>query len=159
MLKRGLRLVLCGTAPGAVSAARGEYYAGPGNKFWSTLYATGLTDRLLRPAEFRDLPRYGIGLTDLEKEQSGSDAELRFAKTSARALRKRILRYAPTILCFNGKRAAKEFLGLRQVPYGLLDARIERTAIFVAPSTSGLARAAWDVGVWHALAELVRGAE
>lgn len=156
VLQPGLTLVLCGTAPGAVSAARGQYYAGPGNKFWPTLHATRLTSRLLQPAEFRELPRFGIGLTDLEKEQSGSDAELVFARSSALALREKIIRFAPSILCFNGKRAAKEFFGARHVAFGLQTDRIESTMIFVAPSTSGLARAAWDPRVWDALAAMHR---
>lgn len=158
ILEPGLRLVICGTAAGAVSAERGEYYAGPGNKFWQTLHRTGLTDRLLAPAEFRELPRYGIGLTDLEKEQSGADAEIVFGKHSPVALREKIARYAPVILCFSSKRAAKQFFGVRSVDLGLQCERVERTSIFVAPSTSGLASASWDPGIWADLARLVRQA-
>ena len=36
VLAHGLSLVICGMAAGPVSAARGEYYAGPSNKFWRT---------------------------------------------------------------------------------------------------------------------------
>ena len=46
-LQAGLRLVLCGTAAGRVSALRGQYYAGPGNLFWPLLAETGLTPRRL----------------------------------------------------------------------------------------------------------------
>jgi len=35
LLAPGLKIVFCGTAAGEVSAARGEYYAGRRNKFWS----------------------------------------------------------------------------------------------------------------------------
>ena len=42
LLQSDLRLVFCGTAPGTVSAQRGQYYAHPQNKFWRTLHATGL---------------------------------------------------------------------------------------------------------------------
>ena len=63
VLRPGLRLVICGSAAGAVSAARGAYYAGPGNKFWPILAEVGLTPRLLRPDEFATLPAFGIGLT------------------------------------------------------------------------------------------------
>lgn len=156
VLDGGLALVICGTAPGAVSAARRQYYAGPGNKFWATLHHTGLTDRLLSPADYPYLLGFGIGLTDIEKHQSGSDAGIVFSRESALALSEKIVRYSPNILCFNGKRAAKEFFNVKRVAFGLQRKTIENTSIFVAPSTSGLARAAWDPRVWSALAALVR---
>ena len=37
-----LKLVVCGTAAGDRSAQLGQYYAGPGNKFWRTLASLGL---------------------------------------------------------------------------------------------------------------------
>ena len=76
LLVPGLRLVICGSAAGAVSAARGAYYAGPGNKFWRVLAEIGLTPHLMEPHEFRALVNFGIGLTDLVKTASGSDASL-----------------------------------------------------------------------------------
>jgi TDG/mug DNA glycosylase family protein len=66
-LQPDLRLVLVGTAVGEKSAARGHYYAGPGNDFWAYLYETGLTPTRLTPNDDASLPRYGIGLTDLVK--------------------------------------------------------------------------------------------
>ena len=76
LLRPGLRVVICGSAAGAVSAARGAYYAGPGNKFWRILAEVGLTPRRLEPGEFREVLNFGIGLTDLVKTHSGSDAVL-----------------------------------------------------------------------------------
>src|SRR3546814_6083057 len=49
VLAPGLRLVFCGSAAGRKSAELGAYYAGPGNKFWPTLYEIGLTPRHFRP--------------------------------------------------------------------------------------------------------------
>lgn len=156
VLVPGLDLVLCGTSPGVMSAARGHYYAHPGNRFWPTLHATGLTDRLLRPAEFREVLRYGIGLTDYDNAQCGSDAEVEFTSEAAALLYEKIITYRPAVFAFNGKRGAQEFFGRKQMPYGLLPERIEDSAIFVLPSTSGLARFAWDIGVWSDLAAYVR---
>ena len=51
LLKPGLDLVVCGTAASSISAERGQYYAGPGNRFWSVLEETGLTPRRLQPSE------------------------------------------------------------------------------------------------------------
>ena len=77
VLAPGLRVVFCGTAAGAVAARVGAPYAGPGNRFWWVLHEIGLTPRELRPQEFRELPRYGIGLTDVAKHASGSDTQPR----------------------------------------------------------------------------------
>ncbi|MEO5799006.1 MAG: mismatch-specific DNA-glycosylase [Gemmatimonadales bacterium] len=151
-----LRLVICGTAPGTVSAQRQAYYAFPGNRFWPTLALVGLVPRQLTPAEYHLLPGFGIGLTDLVKDQSGSDAVLRFAATDRIRLERDILSHRPKYLAFNGKRAAQEYLGLRRVEYGLQSIQISDTRLFVAPSTSGLAVKSWDLSHWHALADLVR---
>ena len=76
VLTSGLRVVFCGTQAGAASARRGAYYAGPGNKFWKTLFETGLIPEPLGPSDFRELPRYGIGFTDVAKGTSGPDTAL-----------------------------------------------------------------------------------
>jgi double-stranded uracil-DNA glycosylase len=60
LLADGLDLVICGTAAGAVSAARGAYYAGPGNRFWATLADTGLTPRRSCPPNIRHCSPWGL---------------------------------------------------------------------------------------------------
>jgi TDG/mug DNA glycosylase family protein len=154
VLAPGLRLVVCGSAAGHRSARLRQYYAGPGNKFWRTLAEVALTPRRLAPAEFALLPCWGIGLTDLVQDQSGGDADLDFARAGRAELREKILRLEPRLLCFNGKRAAQEFLGRKRVDYGLQRERIGRTRLFVAPSTSGAASGAWDAAQWRRLAKL-----
>ena len=155
VLMPGLRLVICGMAAGKASAAAGAYYAGPGNRFWPTLHATGLTPRRLQPHEYRELPAYGIGLTDVAKDQSGADADLDLRRVDPQPLRAKILRCQPAILAFNGKGAARAFLARRRVETGLQEECIGRTLVFVAPSTSGLAGRYWRPEVWQALARLV----
>src|SRR4051794_30853339 len=76
VLQLGLRVVFCGTAAGTKSASLGAYCAGPGNSFWATLHTVGLTPRQLAPAEFKLLPTYGVGLTDIAKYRAGNDAAL-----------------------------------------------------------------------------------
>lgn len=155
VLAAGLRLVVCGSAAGRVSAACGCYYAGPGNKFWRTLAAVGLTDEVLAPAAFARVLEFRIGLTDLVQDQSGGDHEIDFARGGAEALRAKIVRFQPALLCFNGKRAAREFFG-RPVGFGAQEERIGVTCLFVAPSTSGAAAASWSVAPWQDLADRVR---
>ncbi|MCB0020769.1 MAG: mismatch-specific DNA-glycosylase, partial [Anaerolineales bacterium] len=76
LLTPNLALVICGTAAGHESAARQQYYAKPGNRFWPTLFDTGLTPVQLAPNRYRELLTYGIGLTDLAKGVQGMDHEL-----------------------------------------------------------------------------------
>ena len=75
-LKPGLKLVFCGTAAGRVSALQQAYYAHGQNKFWTTLYAVGLTPRLFAPGEYEMLWEHGIGLTDIAKHVYGMDHQL-----------------------------------------------------------------------------------
>jgi TDG/mug DNA glycosylase family protein len=160
ILAPDLKIIFCGTAASTRSAERGAYYAGPGNRFWLALYEVGLTDRLLKPAEFETLLAYGIGLTDLVKHKAGMDKVLEandFNKGRQR-LQLAILEYRPRILCFTGKKAAKQFFGVQRVKYGLQEGTIGETLIFVAPSTSGAARRWWDISHWQKLAGLVGAA-
>ena len=154
MLEHGLRIVFCGTAAGAVAARVGAPYAGPGNRFWWVLHEVGLLPRELRPAEFRALPRYGLGLTDVAKYASGSDSSLARSDFDPAAVVKKIERYAPDVLAFVGKRAAQEVLAGR-VSYGPQPVKIGASDVWVVPSTSGAARGAWDIRPWRALAAAV----
>jgi TDG/mug DNA glycosylase family protein len=156
VLRPGLRIVFCGSAVGAASALRQAYYAGPGNQFWPILFRVGLTDRQLAPEEFRTVLDFGIGLTDINKLESGSDRSLTPTSSDAVGLRTRILQFTPAVLAFNGKRSAQAYFGPKRKPlhYGLQEDTIGATRIFVLPSTSGAARGFWDESHWHALAEL-----
>ena len=156
LLTPNLALVLCGTAASTASAAVGHYYAGRGNKFWRILHETGLTPRRLAPAEYRDLLTFGIGLTDVAKDQSGSDADIDFHRSNPGDVRDKMQRLQPAVLAFNGKQAAKVFFGRRLVEYELQPERIGRTRLFIAPSTSGAASGRWDSDIWHDLAALTR---
>ena len=59
-------------------------------------------------------------------------------------------------MCFNGKRAAQEFLGAPDEGFGVQGARFGRTVLFVAPSTSTAANTSSDESVWRDLARRVR---
>jgi TDG/mug DNA glycosylase family protein len=155
VLQPGLALVFCGTAAGKRSAADHAYYAHPGNLFWRALFEAGLTPRLLAPAEFPQLPGYGIGLTDLAKRHSGNDNELPRDAFDVPALIAKIERHAPRLLAFTSKNAARTVLG-RAVHYGLQAEVIGSTQLFVLPSPSGQARGHWVLAPWLMLSERVR---
>jgi TDG/mug DNA glycosylase family protein len=156
VLETGLDIVFCGMAPSRVSAARGAYYAHPGNRFWPTLHEVGLTPRLLAPEEFRLLPQWGIGLTDVNKTEIGRDIELTKAAHDPDGVRRRVLRFKPRFLATTSKTAGQLVLG-SACGYGLQDATIGATHIFVLPSTSGAARGFWDIAPWRDLAKAARG--
>ena len=156
VLARDLDVVFCGTAPGTRSAQLGAYYAGPGNKFWPTLHATGLTPHRFAPADFRNVLDHRLGLTDLAKHVSGADAVLRPNDFNPDALRRHVARYKPKYLAFTSKRAAQEFFGTA-VNYGLQPQQSGPTRFFVLSSPSGLASGFWQDGrYWQELADLVR---
>jgi double-stranded uracil-DNA glycosylase len=147
-----MRVVFCGTAPGTASARAGAYYAGPGNRFWTTLPEVGLTPILLAPAEFARLADFGIGLTDVSKTAFGSDAEVGSSSFDRKRLTAAIAAVAPRHLAFNGKNAARAALG-RPVVYGPQPETIGGASVWVLPSTSGAARGFWDIGPWRDLAQ------
>ncbi len=157
LIRPGLRVVFCGTALGAASERRRAYYAGPGNKFWPTLHAVGLTPRPLAPEEYPKVLDYGIGLTDLCKTRSGSDREIGRDGYDPERLRAQMEKYRPVWLAFTSKRAAGEALGVQRVAYGPLLEPFGGVSTFVLPSPSGAANGYWEIGPWQALAVLLEG--
>lgn len=155
VLEPGLSLVFCGTAAGTRSARDRAYYAHPGNMFWRTVFAVGLTPRLLAPAEFAKMPGFGLGLTDLSKFHYGNDNELPVDAFDVTALRTKIETLAPRVLAFTSKHAGMAALG-KPLAYGLQPATWGHTQLFVLPSPSGQARRSWNAGIWQELADLVR---
>jgi len=155
LLRANLRLVICGSAAGTRSAQEQAYYAHPGNRFWPTLHAAGLTPRRLQPEEYPSLLDFGIGLTDVCKMEFGADSELSKTAYDPGSVRAKIRHYRPRALAFNGLSPACSVLG-KTACYGRQRAPIGETAVFVLPSTSGLACRHWDDRPWRALAAFLR---
>ncbi|MDA3914746.1 mismatch-specific DNA-glycosylase [Oleiagrimonas sp.] len=151
MLRPGLRLVFCGTAASRRSARERAYYAHPGNAFWRTLHQVGITPRRFDPGEFPQLLALGIGLTDLAKHHSGNDNQLPAGAFDVDALRERISRAAPQAVAFTSKNAARAVLGRGALDYGWHAQRLGETRLYVLPSPSGQARAAWRIEPWQDL--------
>ena len=72
-----LEVLFCGINPGLYSAAVGHHFAGPGNMFWTTLFATGFTPRLFSAFDEAEMLALGYGITNL------------VARASANAVRER----------------------------------------------------------------------
>jgi len=155
VLESDLNVVFCGTAMSKKAEAKGAYYTGPGNKFWPTLRRIGLIPRDLSPFDYRRVPEHGIGLTNLTAAYSGMDHEIPKGAFDAAGLVDKILRFKPRCLAFNGKRAAREVLGISP-GYGLQDVRYGNTHVFVLPSTSGAASGYWDESWWRELSVFLK---
>jgi TDG/mug DNA glycosylase family protein len=149
-------VVFCGVAPGRVSAARRAYYAGPGNKFWPTLFKVGLTPRLFAPHEYPQVLALGIGLTDVCKTAFGADHELARDAFDAAGFRAKMARYRPRAIAFDGKFAARMALEVKTIPYGRQPDTLHGATMFVLPSPSGRARRFWDERYWFEVADFVR---
>lgn len=158
VLQPGLTLVLVGTAPSRISAARRAYYANPSNKFWRTLHEVGLTPRLLEPGEYAQLPEYGLGLTDVAKRHAGVDAALPAEAWRPDELRRKLRQYAPSLVAFTSKRGAAETVGKAtgKLSYGVQTLRLEDVEVWVLPSTSPLGHSHFQLAPWQALAARVR---
>jgi G:T/U-mismatch repair DNA glycosylase len=154
VLPHPARVLFCGTAAGAVAARLGAPYAGPGNRFWPTLHGAGLLPVPLQPLAFRDAARYGIALTDLNKADSGSDAEIGTAGFDVDAVVRKVAACGAPVVAFTSKTAGATALG-RPVAYGPQAERFGGAEAWVLPSPSGRARRYWDVAPWRALAARV----
>jgi double-stranded uracil-DNA glycosylase len=149
LLAPGLDLVFCGTALGPASYKARAYYANPGNSFWPTLHAVGLTPERLTPQRYPELLGWGLGLTDLNKTEVGSDHELTPAAMDTKALHAKLRKYRPAAIAFTSKNAASLALGVKVPGYGRQTALLEGAVAFVLASPSGRARSSWTIEPWR----------
>lgn len=155
VLEPGLPLVFCGTAPSRASMEARAYYAHKGNLFWPTLFAIGLTPRLMAPSEYALLPGLGLGLTDLNKTEWGADSDLSRDAYDVAGLKDKLRRFRPRCLAFTSKTAAGVFLGRRVVVTGRQPETFEGVILLALPSTSGRARGYFDLAPWREARDLV----
>ena len=159
VLADNLYAVFCGSAASSHSAQTGHYYSVPGNRFWEILETAKVTPRRLDPREYGVLSSYGIGLTDMAKALSGSNAEISSTADDPAGLTEKLIRFKPKSLAFVGKRAAKVWsryhLGTPEIKYGPQSAKFGEVAIYVLPSTSGLAKRFWDPLPWMEFGKFV----
>ncbi len=111
VLGRGVRVLVLGSFPGAVSLAAGQYYAHPRNHFWPLMAAVIGVPLPALPYRQRlaTLRTHGIGLWDAIvacRRRGSLDGAIRDAELAEIG---RVRRAAPLlrIVCFNGKTAAR----------------------------------------------------
>lgn len=154
ILDYDLDVIFVGTAAGKRAAKLGHYYAGPGNRFWPTLFEVGLTPRCFKPEEFRQLLDLRIGLTDLSKLGSGIDHEIEPEQFDLSHFKKNLQTYRPRAIAFTSKKTAALATGVRstrRVQYGRQPKRDGMPEMFVLTSPSGAARSYWDIAPWAEL--------
>jgi TDG/mug DNA glycosylase family protein len=155
LLAPGLDLVFCGTAPSPASFRAKAYYANPGNAFWATLHAVGLTPEKLPPQRYRELLAWRLGLTDLNKTEYGSDHELSTGAMDAASLHAKIRKFRPAAVAFTSKRAASLAVGIKSPAYGRQHDLLEDAVVFILASPSGRARSFWTIKPWREAAAFV----
>ena len=136
----GLRVLFCGINPGLYSAATGNHFARPGNRFWPALHAAGFTPRRLWPWEKDLLLEQGYGLTNLVPRATASADELDPAEfvLGRKRLAAKVRRYRPRIVAFLGMGAYRHAFGAPKATLGEQPARFEGARVWVLPSPSGL---------------------
>jgi TDG/mug DNA glycosylase family protein len=135
-----LDVLFCGINPSLLSASRGHHFARPGNRFWPALHAAGLTPRRLAPEEDGELPRYGLGVTNLVARPTRTAAELTPAelRDGAAALADLVSRYRPRVLAVLGITAWRLAFDRPRATLGLQSERVGGAATWVVPNPSGL---------------------
>jgi TDG/mug DNA glycosylase family protein len=137
ILAPALTCVFCGINPGRRSAAAGAHFANPRNDFWRLLADSGITPRLLEPAEQWSLLDLGLGLTNAASRTTRGVGELRsgdFAG-SAERLERIASELRPRVIAFVGKTAYSGPFRSRP-ELGLQERRLAGSRAFVLPSTS-----------------------
>jgi TDG/mug DNA glycosylase family protein len=136
----GLDVLFCGINPSLMSAARGHHFARPGNRFWPALHLAGLTPRRLTPEEDGELPRYGLGVTNVVDRPTRAAAELTTEelRAGAAALGDVVARYQPRVLAVLGITAWRVAFDRPRAGLGVQPERVGGATTWVVPNPSGL---------------------
>lgn len=103
LLRKGLKIVFIGTQPGVRSLRCKCYYADRSNSFYCDLHDTKLTrgPRPINHGEYGSLLKEGFGLDDVNNNPY--------------ALKARLTKHKPKVICFNSKRALLDFLHKKRI--------------------------------------------
>jgi TDG/mug DNA glycosylase family protein len=142
VIAKQLKVLFCGFNPSLRSGETGHHFANSRNRFWNILFRAELTPRQLQPTEDRKMLQYGYGLTNIVARPTKEAKEIskeEYDKGRAQ-LHEKIADYQPKVVCFVGKGVYQQFQQMKDVDWGLQQAKIGQTKLFVAPSSSGLVR-------------------
>jgi len=136
----GLQVLFCGINPGLYSGATGHHFARPGNRFWPTLHRAGFTQRLLTPAEERELLQSGYGITNLVARATATADELTPGEliVGRRRLLAKVKRYRPKVVAVLGIGAYRTAFARPKTALGKQPERLADAVLWVLPNPSGL---------------------
>lgn len=136
----GLDVLFSGINPGLYSAATGFHFARPGNRFWPALHRAGFTPRLLRPDEQGELPRFGLGITNIVARATARADELTADELRAGAVQLggMVREWRPRVLAIVGISAYRTAFGRGAAVVGEQDEGMGATRVWVLPNPSGL---------------------
>jgi double-stranded uracil-DNA glycosylase len=136
----GLKVLFCGINPGLYSGATGHHFARPGNRFWTTLYAAGFTDRVYSPFEDAALLKLGYGITNFVNRSTATADQLSKEELieGGRRLVEKVERFQPYCLAVVGVGAYRTAFQRSKAQIGRQEDRIGGTVIWVLPNPSGL---------------------
>jgi TDG/mug DNA glycosylase family protein len=156
-----LAVLFCGINPGLWSAATGEHFGRPGNRFWPALHASGFTPRRFAPAEQSELLALGLGITNVVARPTARAEELSAAelRQGGAVLARKVRRRRPQWLAVVGVTAYRTGFDAPRATVGEQERTVGAARVWVLPSTSGL-NAHWSAaGLADAFAELRRATE
>ncbi len=136
----GLRVLFCGVNPGLYSGATGHHFARPGNRFWPVLYKAGFTNRLLHPAEERELLTCGCGITNLVARTTAAAGELTPQELlqGRRRLLAKVKRFQPRVVAILGIDAYRTAFARPKATLGQQPELFAQAVLWVLPNPSGL---------------------
>ncbi|GEL72704.1 mismatch-specific DNA-glycosylase [Myxococcus virescens] len=135
-----LRVLFCGINPSLYSAVVGYHFARPGNRFWPTLHAAGITPHTFQPTEQASLLALGYGITNVVDRATATADLLNPAELArgAKALEAKVARYQPRFLAVLGVSAYRIAFGRPKAALGAQPERLGDTRLWVLPNPSGL---------------------
>jgi TDG/mug DNA glycosylase family protein len=141
-----LRVLFSGINPSLYSAATGQHFARPGNRFWPALHRSGFTDRQLHPSEQDRLPGQGLGITNVVARATARADELSAAELvgGGANLAALVERWRPRYLAVLGVTAYRTAFGRPGAMVGPQPERIGGVPVWVLPNPSGL-NASWTL--------------
>ena len=142
-LAPGLDIVFVGINPGLYSFQVGHYFATPTNRFWPAINRSGLLAEPLSSGTDYQALRHGIGFTDVVKRPTNSASKLRAEdfRRWAPALKEKLERFEPMVVCFHGVTAYRNYMkyaeGMDVRPdLGPQPRSIGTSSVFVVPNPS-----------------------
>jgi TDG/mug DNA glycosylase family protein len=156
-----LDILFVGFNPSLKSGETGYHYANPHNRFWKILHLSGLTPRLYRAEEDRELLKLGYGFTNIVERPTQCADQITKEEYRVGRLRlmQKIADLRPRVVCFVGKGVYLQYSGKKSAAWGLQESSvIPGVQEFVAPSSSGLVRMKLDdiVAIYAELARLIK---